>query len=247
MPVGSGRSEYWIAQSERFNDGARAKIEHLAQGAHDLLVRHCSRPERIDLNGDRVCNTNCISQSNLAALCELGRDHRASGPASGVSARAVDFARVFAAEGATTVPGHAAVRVDNDLATREPGITVRSTHHKATRGIDVQAGCLAVEKMFRQSWPDDAADNGSAQFIQRHVWCVLCADHHGVYPTGPIVLIFDCHLGFAIRTEPGQLATSTQQGQPLYDALRKHDRSRHELGSLSDRVAEHHALVAGPA
>jgi hypothetical protein len=57
------------------------------------------------------------------------------------------------------VPAHSAVRVDDDLAPREPGVALRPADDETTRRVDVVGGVLPVEERFRQRGLDDLGND----------------------------------------------------------------------------------------
>src|ERR1700704_2458945 len=92
--------------------------------------------------------TNGISELHFASVGQTGSNDVFRDPASHISGRAIHFARVFPGESAAAVASHSAVSIDNDLATRNPGIAFRPAHYEASGRID-QVSCLSVEPFGR--------------------------------------------------------------------------------------------------
>ena len=63
----------------------------------------------------------------------------------------------------------------------------------------------------------------------------------------PVLIVLDGDLGFAVGAEVGKVAVLADFGEPHGEFVRQRDRHRHQLRRLIAGVAEHHALVAGPA
>src|SRR5207237_4433045 len=92
----------------------RAEVE-----AFDELL--CGVPvagaEGVDANGDRLGAADGVGDLHFGALREALFHHLSRDIATEVGAAAIDFARILAAERAAAVTSHAAVRIDDDLAT----------------------------------------------------------------------------------------------------------------------------------
>src|SRR2546430_14956824 len=71
----------------------------------------------------------------FAPLRQTRRDNVLGDPAHRVGGGTIDLGRVLAAERAATMPRHSAVAVDDNLAARETGISLRSAHNEAAGGI----------------------------------------------------------------------------------------------------------------
>src|SRR6185436_17039729 len=55
-----------------------------------------------------------------------------------IASRTIDLCRILSREGAAAVPPGSSVGVDDDLASREPGVALRSANHEAARRIYVK-------------------------------------------------------------------------------------------------------------
>jgi hypothetical protein len=86
----------------------------------------------LDEEGQRLSDTNGVRELDKAASGKLGGDERLCNPAGEVCGRAIDFAVVLAGECTTTVSTPAAVCVDDDLASGETGVTLRTTNDEKT-------------------------------------------------------------------------------------------------------------------
>ena len=75
---------------------------------------------------------------------------------------------------------------------------------------------------------------------------VLRGDQHGVDAQRLVVLVvFDGHLGLAVRTQVRHFAGLAHFGQAEGQTVGQIDRQRHQHVGLVGGVTEHHALVAG--
>ena len=68
-----------------------------------------------------------------------------------------------------------------------------------------------------------------------------------VDPLRPAVDVLHADLGFSVRPQKIELARPPRFTKPSYQLVRNHDRQRHQFGGLVAAIAEHKALVAGPA
>ena len=57
-------------------------------------------------------------------------------------------------------------------------------------------------------------------------------------------LVAHRHLGLAVGAQVVERAVLAHLGEPAREPVREHDRQRHQLVGLVDRVAEHHPLIA---
>ena len=87
----------------------------------------------------------------------------------------------------------------------------------------------------------------SASSLLRSVSSECCGgEHHGVDAHRRVVLVvLDGDLGLAVGAQVGHRAVLAHLGELLREALRDHDRQRHQHVGVVAGVAEHQALVAG--
>ena len=62
----------WTAQSQRIDDCGRAQVEYLFNRLFQLLICNSAGAEGVDVDGNRFCNADGISQLNLTFLCQFG-------------------------------------------------------------------------------------------------------------------------------------------------------------------------------
>ena len=163
-----------------------------------------------------------------------------------VRARAIDLRRVLAAEAAATVPRHAAVGVDDDLAPREARVAHRPSDHEAPGRVD-EVARAAVEQVGRDRRPRRRARALRPRGRQLDLGIVLGADEDGMDAGRPAIgVVLDGDLALSVGTQERQGSVLSHLRQPARDSVSENDRHRHELVGLVAGVAEHHSLVAGP-
>ena len=161
----------------------------------------------------------------------------------GVGGRTVDLGRILAGERATTVRRCAAIGVNDDLATGQAAVAVRTADDEAARGVD-QVADVVANQFLRQHRLDDLLDHRFGDLGVRHFRVVLGRHHHGVDRHRLAVDVLDGDLALRIRAQPGQPAVLAQFALALHDAVGIVDRKRHQRWRLVAGIAEHQALVA---
>lgn len=91
-----------------------------------------------------------------------------------VSGRSVDLGWVFTAEGATTMWAPPAISIDNNLASSQTRIRIRSTDHKRTRRVNNDLSVL--KKLSWHNLTNDFLFNFFAESFQVNVVIVLGRD-----------------------------------------------------------------------
>ena len=121
---------------------------------------------------------------------------------------------------------------------------MRATDHEITGRVDEILGVLG-EHVFRQDLFDHLLDAEFLNLGVRHARRMLGGNHHIDDAGRPAIDIFDRNLRFSIRAQPlGEFASLANAGQFTAEAMREHDRCRHQLRSLVTSVTKHDALVA---
>ena len=151
----------------------------------------------------------------------------------------------------------AAVGVDDDFATRQARIAVRTTDDEFSRGIDFvidfsleQCEHLFVALLLDAGYEDvddvvlDLRQHG---LVVVHELVVLGRDHDGVNALWhALVAVLDGHLALRVGPEVGHLlALAANVGQGAHDEVGELQRHGHVVGRFVGGIAEHHALVAG--
>ena len=201
--------------------------------------------ERLDRERDRAGDADAVGDLDLEPVGEAGRDDVLRHPARRVRRGAVDLRRVLARERAAAVTGHAAVRVDDDLAAGQAGVAHRPAGHEPAGRVDVHHRVDGAQRLGDDRQDDrlrrgrcgsarrgrrgraatrrrpSAPASGTPRSYSTVTW---------VLPSGP---------------EVRQLAGLADLGEPARHAVRERDRQRHQLRRLAAGEPEHHPLVAG--
>jgi hypothetical protein len=173
------------------------------------------------------------------------RRPRCSWPRSGgVGGRAVHLGRILAGEGAAAVTGHAAVGVDDDLATGQAAVAHRAADDELAGRVDVELGVL-VSHFGRQHRLDDQL----AHRFDQVLWLMsgLCWVDSTTASTPRILpfVVAQGDLALGVRTQPRQQCRSCAPRPGARPAGGVGDRRRHQHVGFVAGVAEHQALVAG--
>src|SRR5438477_5777924 len=92
----------------------------------DLLVRNPSRPLGVDRHIDRLGHADCVGKLHLALPGDARSDDVLCDVTRRVGRRSIYLGWVLAGEGPAAVRRRAAVRIDDDLPSREPRVAVRT-------------------------------------------------------------------------------------------------------------------------
>jgi hypothetical protein len=213
----------------------------------DLLVRHHAGAFGVDRHVHRPGHADGVGHLDLALLGQAGGDDVLGHVACGIGGRAVDLARVLAAEGAAAVRAGAAIGVDDDLAAGQAAVALRPADDEAPGRVD-QVACV-FSQVGRQHRLDDVFDHGLDELghlvAQAPLGGVLAAQHHGVDRMRLAVHVAHRDLALGVRAQEGQAAVLAQLGLALDQAVRVVDRRGHQDRGLVAGIAEHQALVAG--
>lgn len=92
-----------------------------------ITGNNLARAVVVDMEREGRRNTNGVGNLNEHTTRQAGSNKRLRDPAGSIGRTTVDLAEVLAREGATTVRTPATVRVDDDLAASQAGVTLRVT------------------------------------------------------------------------------------------------------------------------
>ena len=181
VAVGRRRGVDRPQQVQVAHDRAGAQVEHRGDGLLEHVVGDGAGAEGLDEQADRVRGADRVGDLHLAALGQAGGDDVLGHPAHRVGRGAVDLRRVLAREGAAAVAGHAAVGVDDDLATGQPGVAHGAADDELAGRVHQQPVAVGGQAEGGQLRLDDELlDVGREQLVDRDVLGVLRGDHHGV-------------------------------------------------------------------
>lgn len=138
----------------RHTDDTWTKIPVVLDDRDELLVGLGASAVRVDVDVERLCDTNGIRELNDNTSCETSGNERfgcdcvnaavelrgeiRTNPASGVGRRSIDLGKVLSRESSSSMCTPATVGIDDDLATSQTSITLRTTNDEASRGLDLQ-------------------------------------------------------------------------------------------------------------
>ena len=201
MSVRCGLAINWTAQVQRLDDLARLQFEIRADQVRNQFGIDLLGSESIHEDADRIGNTDRVSELHFATVGKSGGHDVLCDVTRHVSRRAIDLGRIFSTECSAAMTAHAAVSVDDNLASRQAGIAHRSADDEASGRIDVVLGVL-VKKMRGNHRLNDVFQNVCAQFVIADAFRVLCGDDHGIDALHVFLrIVFNRHLRFSIGTQ----------------------------------------------
>ncbi len=146
---------------------------------------------------------------------------------------------------------HAAVGVDNDLATCQAAISVRAADLELPGGIDVVLSALVHQVLWHHmvdhGFPDLLAQLGLACQRGSVHRIMLSRNHHGINADRLVAFVLHGDLGLAVRAQEVQQARFADFGETLHQLVGKHDRQRHQRIGFAAGETEHQPLVTGSA
>jgi len=170
---------------------------------------------------------------HVTDLCQF-RGHDAFGDVTcHRGRRAIDLTRILAGKCPTTMASNTAVRIDDDLPTRQPGIGFGPSDPEGVSRIDkndrtVPSVSLTAHHMMRQyAVRDDRFHDGLdqlvAQIAQRQARHMMRRDRQVGDGYRRIVFVPYRHLGFAVRIEALHDPLLTRRGQRPSELMREPD------------------------
>ena len=114
------------------------QIKHLLYLLCNLTVAHfdITAPISVNINTDRLGHTNGISKLHKHFFGHACSYHVLGNITCCIGCRTVDFRWVLTRESTSSMCSLATICVDNNLASRQPRISVRPADDKLTRRID---------------------------------------------------------------------------------------------------------------
>ena len=235
-----------MQQIKHLGDGVWTQVEHLTHQLDDLVVGNFASAEGIQRNRSRLSDADCVGNLDLATLSQAGSHDVLGHVTTGVGRRTVNLGWIFTRERAAAVTGHAAVGVNDDLATGQAAVANRATDDELASRVDVELGVF-VQQFSRQHVLDDQFHHAFAQVFVRHFRVVLGRQHDGVDGHNLSAFVTASDLGLGVRAEVRhQLRLLvTDIGQDLQQEVAEIQGQRHIVLGIAAGVAEHQALVAG--
>jgi len=237
-----------LLEVKLLDDFARAKVEVLLHDLQKLLLafRRCAVAENGD--GEGFGDADGVGDLDQNAFAEAGLDERLGDPAGGVSGAAVDLGKVLAGEGAAAVGAPSAVRVDDDLAAGQAGVSHGTADDELAGRLQVEDGVL-VHVLGGNDFLDDAVHQDLAHILQLNVLVVLDGDDDRVHALGDASAVFERvlarDLSLGVGSEPLAGSVTSEVGHSLIELVGEDDGERHGFLGLVGRVAEHKSLISG--
>ncbi len=234
------------SELEIADDATGAEIEVLEDDLEELRVGLSTSAIRVNEDGQRLGDTDGIGDLNDASLGQLGGDERLGDPAGSISGRAVDLGGVLSGEGTTTVGAPTTISINDDLASSETGITVRTTNDEASRGVKVIDG-LVINILGRNNGLDDVLQKILLDLLLGHVLIVLSGNDDSVnaewdHGAGNL-LVLDDDLSLTIRADPLEGSVDTDLSEASTESGGQVVSQGHKLGGLIRGITEHVTLV----
>ncbi len=246
MTVGSCLSVDRTAQVKVTNNGAGAKIEHGLHGVFDIGLGNMVRAEGVHHDGDGTCHADSVGKLHLALVGQPGSDHVLCHPTCRIGCRAVDLGAILAGEGATAMTTHAAVGIDDNLASSQAGIAHGPTYDKAASGVGVDLQVIGgLDALGLKHRVDDMLDKIGVDLLPCRLLGVLGGDEDLLDLGRLAVDIAHGHLGLAIGTKVLEGPVLADLGEALGETVGQIDWHGHKGRGLVAGISEHHALVTG--
>ena len=141
------------------------------------------------------------------------------------------------------MPTNPTVSVNDDLSTRQSGITLWPPDDELARRIDVDGGVFV--HVLTANWTDHLIDDLLSQGFDFFGIEMLGADDDGVDPLRATVQVLDGHLTLTVGTDSLDRARFADLGEAACQSMRQRDGQWHQLGSFITGESVHHALIPG--
>ncbi len=139
---------------------------------------------------------------------------------------------------------HAAIGINDDLATGQASIGVRTTQLKGSSWVDENlqvirhkcGGDQGVDDVFNEVWFD--------QCLGIEAWLVLSRYEHRTKGNRLAIFVIKGHLSLAVWTQVWKHARLANLRKAVRQTMRKPDRNWHEVFGFVTSETKHHSLVA---
>src|SRR6266545_2792153 len=236
------------AEIEVPDDRGGPEVEHVLHRGQDPLRRDLLGPEAVHGHRHGVRRPDGVRHLELEPVGQARRDDVLGHVTGHVRRGAIHLRGVLAGEAAAAVGGHAAVRIDHDLAPGEAGVGLGAADLEPPGGVHQDPDRLGIEVV---ELPEHGVDDlglhvGLQEALQVHLLAVLGGDEDGVHPDRAVPLVLDGHLALPVGPQIRDDARLADVGESLGQPVGHGDRQRHELLGVPAGEPEHHALVARP-
>src|SRR3546814_976081 len=117
-------------------EAARRQSDELRQNCFDLRLVYRAGAVRVDIERQRLGHADSIAEPDSAALGKACGNDILGEITAYISGGTVKLGRVLDRKRAAAMRNRAAIGVENDLATRQPSVTIRPANFQKARGID---------------------------------------------------------------------------------------------------------------
>merc|ERR1712099_145596 len=126
MAIGCGLLVFRFAQGQRLSDGARTTVESDLDDIGDVISTQCSLFCAVSLNEkrQRLCHTNGVRQLHQSSLAQAALHDGFGHLSADVGSRSINLGGILARKRASSMSSPASIRVDDDLTSCQPSITL---------------------------------------------------------------------------------------------------------------------------
>lgn len=235
-----------VVQVELTDNDTRSKVEVVSDDLDKLLGGLLRGTVGVDVDGERLSDTNGVGELDKSTSAELGVDEGLGNPSADVGSRSIDLGEILTGESTTTVGTPATVGVDDDLSAGQTSVTLGTTNDEEARGLDVVDG-LVAEVLGGDDLLDDLLLDLLAELLSGDIGRVLSRDNNGVDALRDngtvVVLVLNGDLGLGVGSEPGQRTVAASSGHGSVQLVGEEESEGEELGCLVSGITEHDTLV----
>ena len=201
---------------------------------------------RVDIERQWLGHADGISKLNGAARGEASCDDILGKVARDIRGGTVDLCRVLARKRAAAMRSCAAISINDDLASGQASIAIRSANFKAAGRVDVIVG-FGQQACWKQ-----VGDDALHIIVQLRLFfalvisrCMLGGDdNRGCSFRLAFAVITQSDLAFGVRLQKRCCTRMTVSGHTLEDLVAVIQRGGHQVRRLCRCIAKHDALVA---
>lgn len=126
-----------LGQVKLLDNDTRPHVKVLLDNLHKLVAALLRSAVGLNKDGEGLGNTNGVRQLNQSAAGQASGDQRLGDPTTKVGSRAIDLGEILSRESTTTVGTPSTVGIDNDLATSQTSVTLRTTDDEEAGGLNL--------------------------------------------------------------------------------------------------------------
>ena len=243
----SGIHVNWSAEVKAADDSGRRHVHTRNQALCHFLIRNNTRSEAVYHQRNRLRHTDCIGKLNLRLGSEPCR-HKVFRHISGqICPASVHFGRILSRERSASMRKPSAICIHDYFSSGQPSITVRTTNHKQTGGIDMDMPYRVQGKtIFFQDRRDHILPDIFPEIANPKSTAVHDRNYYRVNSKNISKrIIFHSNLGLSIRAK--KRIASCLPGQTAAKSPRQGNGQRHALFCLRTGAPKHHTLIPGTA